>query len=159
MRMKTMSKILMLALVTVVLLSACKSKQGNGGKDVPSDFSLEIQHSGCRGNCPAYSIKVDAKGAAIYNGRRAVDMIGTYTKTLGNATVAELVSTIKTANFWDFDEVYGGEVADVPGITTIVTMDGKTKKVNDVRNAPQPLKDMEAKLEELIGKTDWVKQE
>lgn len=157
--MKSVSKFLLLTLFAVAILAACKTKQGNGGKNIPADFALEIQHTGCRGNCPAYSINVDAKGAATYNGRRAVEMIGVYTKTLGEATVAELVSTIKGANFWDFEDEYGGEVADVPGITTTVTMDGKTKKVNDIRNAPQALKDMEAKLEALIGTTDWAKQQ
>lgn len=156
--MKSISKFMMVALLALVVMSACKTKKANGGVDIPADFSLEIQHSGCRGTCPAYSIKVDASGAATYNGRRSVEMMGNFTKTLGKATVGELVKTIKAANFWDFDDVYGGEVADVPGITTIVTMDGKTKKVNDVRNGPQALKEMEAKLEELIGTTDWVSE-
>jgi Domain of unknown function (DUF6438) len=156
--MKSISKFLILALLTLVVLGACKTKQGNGGTQVPADFALEIQHTGCRGNCPTYTIKVAADGAASYEGRRAVEMMGNYAKTLGKGTVDELVKAIKEANFWDFADEYGGEVADVPGITTTVTMDGKTKKVKDVRNAPQPLKDMEAKLEALIGTTDWVKQ-
>ena len=157
--MKSISKFLVVALLAITVLAACKSKQANGGVDVPADFSLTIQHTGCRGNCPAYNIAVDAKGAATYEGRRAVEMMGKYTKTLGTATVTELVKAIKAANFWDFEAEYGGEVADVPGITTTVVLDGKTKVVKDIRNAPQPLKDMEAKLEELIGKEGWVKQD
>jgi Domain of unknown function (DUF6438) len=158
MDMKSISKIMLLSLLAIVVLSACKTKTGGGAANVPADFALELYHSGCRGNCPAYSIKVAADGAATYNGRHAVEMLGNYAKTLGKGTVAELVKAVKDANFWDFDEVYGGEVADVPGITTTVTMDGKTKKVQDIRNAPQALKDMEAKLEGLIGMNDWVKQ-
>ena len=45
----------------------------------------------------------------------------------------------------------------MPGVKTIVVMDGKTKTVNDVRNAPKELKEMEAKLEDLIGKEGWTK--
>ena len=157
--MKSISKFIILSLLAIVVLSACKTKKVGGGADVPADFSLEIQHTGCRGTCPAYNITVAASGAATYNGRRSVDKMGNYTKTLGKATVAELAKSIKDANFWDFEAEYGGEVADVPGITTIVTMDGKTKQVRDIRNAPQALKDLEAKLEGLIGDNDWVKQD
>jgi NADH:ubiquinone oxidoreductase subunit E len=158
MYMKSISKILVVAFLAISFLAACKAKQANGGTDVPTDFALTIQHTGCRGNCPAYNITVDANGAATYEGRRGVEMMGKYSKTVGKATVTELVKAIQAANFWDFEAEYGGEVADVPGITTTVVMDTKTKVVRDIRNAPQPLKDLEAKLEELIGKEGWVKQ-
>lgn len=156
--MKSFSKFLMVALLALTVLSACKTKKVNGGATVPADFSLEIYHTGCRGNCQAYTIKVGADGAATYNGRRAVEMMGNYTKTLGKGTVAELVKAIQDAHFWDFEDIYGAGVADLPGVNTTVTMDGKTKKVEDIRDAPQALKDLEAKLEALIGTTDWVKQ-
>lgn len=155
--MKTLSKTLALLMVCLLMLAACKTK--NGSSKVASDFSLEIQHTGCRGTCPAYNIKVDAKGNATYNGRRAVEMMGNYRKTLDVKTVEALSQTITDAHFFDFEDEYGGEVADVPGVVTIVTIEGKTKRVNDIRNAPKELKEMEAKLEELIGKEGWEKAE
>jgi hypothetical protein len=108
---------------------------------------------------PAYNITVDAKGNATYNGRRAVEMMGNYKKTLDAKTVEALSQSIIDAHFWDFEEEYGGEVADIPGVVTIVTIDGKTKRVNDIRNAPKELKELEAKLEALIGTEGWNKAE
>lgn len=157
--MKVVAQFLLVALLATVGLTACKSKKVGSTDGVPADFSLKVVHTGCRGFCPAYSMEVDAKGAAKYVGTRAVDMLGNYTKTLGAATVAEMAKAVTDAHFWDFDEVYGGEIADAPDITTTVTMNGKTKQVKDIRNAPQALKDLEAKLEELFGKDGWAKQE
>ena len=156
--MKTLARTFIIALGCILVMAACKTKP-TGSPKVASDFSLEIQHTGCRGNCPAYNMKVDAKGNATYVGRRAVEMMGNYTKTLPPATVEAMSKAITDANFFDFEDEYGGEVADIPGVRTIVTIDGKTKTVNDIRNAPQPLKDLEANLEALFGKDGWKKSE
>jgi hypothetical protein len=157
--MKQLTQFMLIALLSVAVLSACKTKKAKGSPAVPSDFALELLHSGCRGNCPTYTLSVGANGAAKYEGKRSVDMMGSYSKTLGAATITEMVKAINASNFWDFDDVYGGEIADAPGIHTTVTMDGKTKTVKDIRNAPQALKDLEAKLEELFGKNDWIQPE
>jgi hypothetical protein len=159
MNTKTLTSSFVVLVVCLLTLGAsCKTKKV-GGPKVAADFSLEIQHQGCRGNCPTYNIKVDAKGNATYFGRRAVEMMGEYKKTLEGKTVEALSTAITEAHFFDFEDEYGTEVADIPGVVTIVTMDGKTKRVVDIRNAPQALKDMEAKLEELIGKEGWEKSE
>jgi hypothetical protein len=156
MNKKAFSPPFLILLTCLLALAACKTKKVGSPKVAP-DFSLEIQHQGCRGNCPTYNIKVDAQGNATYFGRRAVEMMGEYKKTLDAKTVEALSTTITEAHFFDFEDEYGTEVADIPPLVTIVTMDGKTKKVIDVRNAPKELKDMEAKLEELIGKEGWEK--
>jgi hypothetical protein len=156
--MKKVSQTLFLLVIGAMMMAACKTKT-TGSPKVASDFLLEIQHTGCRGNCPAYNIKVDAKGNATYNGRRAVERMGNYKKTLDAKTVEALSQAIVDAHFWDFEDEYGGEVADIPGVVTIATIDGKTKRVNDIRNAPQELKELEAKLEALIGTEGWEKAE
>lgn len=155
--MKTLTVSLLVALVGLTVFTACKTKGGGSTAKLAADFSLELQHIGCRGTCPAYSMKTDAKGNATYNGRRAVEMMGNYTKTLDAKTVESMAQAITDAHFWDFEDEYGGEVADLPSVRTVVTMDGKTKTVNDIRNAPQALKDLEAKLEGLFGKEGWSK--
>ncbi|MFN8397984.1 MAG: DUF6438 domain-containing protein [Bacteroidia bacterium] len=155
--MKTLSTAFFIGLFALTLFTACKTKGGGSTSKLAADFSLELQHIGCRGNCPAYNLKTDAKGNATYNGRRAVEMMGNYTKTLDAKTVEAMAQAITDAHFWDFEAEYGGEVADLPSVRTVVVMDGKTKTVNDIRNAPQALKDLEAKLEGLFGKEGWTK--
>jgi hypothetical protein len=155
--MKTFVVVFFSSLVCIAVLSACKNK-GVSSK-VASDFSLEIFHSGCRGTCPVYSIQVDGKGNAKYNGRYSVELMGDYTKTLEAKTVEALSQAINDAHFWDFQDEYGGGVADLPSVRTTVTMDGKTKSVHDIREAPKELRELEAKLEELIGEAGWKKIE
>lgn len=138
-------------------LTACKSSQG--GKGVPQDFGLLIEHIGCRGNCPDYRITVDADGNAKYEGRRAVEMMGEYRKQLDKDQMKALVSTVQQYDFWGFEDEYGGGVADLPYVRTTVTMDNKTKTVTDIRYAPTELKEMEARLENIIGELDWKRIE
>lgn len=153
-----MMKYVSTLLLVMVMLSSCKNSQKGKAGNIPADFSLEIQHTGCRGNCPNYKIKVYANGEATWYGHHAVEMMGDYTKTLDNKTVKALIATLEEYNFFDFEEIYGGGVADIPAVVTTVALEGRTKRVEDIRDAPQPLKEMEAKLETLIGKSDWTKK-
>lgn len=154
-------KYLLALLLMFSTLSSCKTNK-DGSKvaaGVPDDFALEIYHQGCRGTCPDYRIKVDSKGNATYVGRRSVEKMGNYSKVLDGKTVKELYESIVDYKFFDMEEVYGGEVADLPEIHTTVTFNGKTKRVRDVRKAPIKLKELEAKLETLIGDSGWEKTE
>lgn len=158
--MKAINRTFLLALMSMLMFAACKSQGASGSKKAAaSDFSLEIIHSGCRGYCPAYTIKVNGSGDAQYNGRRSVDMIGDYVKTLDTKTFESIVNAYEDANFFDFDDAYGAEAADVPAVITTVKLNGKTKRVNDVRNGPKALKELEAKVEALIGTDGWDKKD
>jgi hypothetical protein len=144
--------------LAAALMVSCKTTSaGGGGAKVPTDFSLGIDHTGCRGNCPNYQMSVDAQGNAKYHGHHAVEMMGDYTKTLEAKTVKALVATLNEYKVFDFEDIYGGGVADIPAVVTKVTLNGKTKRIEDIREAPQALKEMEAKLENLIGKDGWKK--
>lgn len=157
--MKTF-KILFSLLMVIGLLTGCKTKSGTKtAPGVAKDFSLTIYHQGCRGSCPDYKITVDAKGNATYHGRHAVEMMGKFAKVLDGKVVKELSNTIEQYKFFEMDDTYGGGVADLPEIHTTVTMNEKTKKVVDIRYAPKELKEMEARLETLIGMTGWEKSE
>lgn len=151
-------KYLSILFLAATLMVSCKTtRQGGGSAKVPTDFTLGIEHTGCRGNCPNYRMSVDAKGNAKYHGHHAVEMMGDYTKTLDAKTIKELVATLNEYKVFDFEDIYGGGVADLPAVVTKVTLNGKTKRIEDIREAPQQLKEMEAKLENLIGKDGWKK--
>lgn len=156
--MKKLSTVLLL-LMCVGLITSCKTQSGKAVPGVPKDFVLDIYHQGCRGSCPDYRLTVDATGHATYNGRHAVEMMGKYAKQLDGKVVKELVETIEKYKFFEMEEVYGGGVADLPEIHTTVTMNEKKKMVVDIRYAPKELKEMEARLETLIGMEGWEKSE
>lgn len=156
--MKSILQLSLLLTLVGLLTLGCKTKSGGASGKVAEDFQLSLAHTGCRGMCPAYTMTVNAKGEATYNGRRAVDMMGDYTKTLDSKTVKALQTALTEAKFFDFNELYGGGVADLPSIVIEVTLNGQKKRVEDIREAPQALKELEAKLETLIGKEGWVKK-
>ena len=162
--MKNLFFSLTLVLSIGLALSSCRTNKKNGGEKgtettagVPEDFMLTIYHQGCRGSCPDYKITVDAAGNATYVGRRSVEMMGEYSKQLENRSVRDLVEAIEEYKFFEFEDEYGTEVADLPEVHTTVKMYDKEKRIRDVRNAPAELKALEARLENIIGTEGWEK--
>lgn len=157
-----MKRTFLMVVVAMMLFAGCKSQGSSSTTSkitTTSDFSLEIIHSGCRGYCPAYTIKVNGSGDASYNGRRSVDKIGDFVKKLDNKTLEAIITAYQDAKFFDFDDAYGEGVADIPAVITTVVHNGKTKRVNDIQNAPKALKELEAKVEALIGEDGWDKKD
>ena len=141
------------------LASSCKNRaqqKTEQGSTVQSDFSLLIQHTGCRGNCPDFSIQVVATGEVNWNGNRAVERMGNWRKTVTSKTVADLAAALDTYKFWDFSEGYGTGLADVPGIMITATHKGKKHRVWDIKDAPPELKKLEETLEKLVGDEGYV---
>lgn len=138
--------------VLVAMFSFAGSCKNHGGKvKVDEDFKLLIDHVGCRGFCPAYNMEVDATGKVTYEGRRNVDLMGKYTKEIGVEKVKELIAVLDQYQFETMEDEYGGGVADLPSVVTEVTRGGKTKRVNNIRQAPAEVNEMQKKLEEIIG--------
>jgi hypothetical protein len=94
-----------------------------------------------------------------YEGTRAVEMMGNYSKQIPLDKVKALDLILTEYKFEEFDEVYGGEVADLPYVRTTVTRNGHTKRVDNIRNAPEELNKMQERLENMIGPDGYSKAE
>ncbi|MFN0202125.1 MAG: DUF6438 domain-containing protein [Bacteroidia bacterium] len=158
---------LMIFLGVLLVFNACKTTQNTQGGStartttkvkVPKDFAFSMSRTTCRGNCPGYSMTIDAKGNVVYEGQRNVKNIGKHTKTLTKDELKSLVATLEEAKFWDFADKYDDEyVADPPSCTMNCTMNGKQKMIFDRFKAPQELRDMEKKIEAIIGEEGFTK--
>jgi hypothetical protein len=58
---------------------------------VPQDFSLRLARGPCEGPCPIYSISVDSRGNAQWQGERFVRVIGTATKRVTEVALQRIV--------------------------------------------------------------------
>jgi len=151
--------IITLIVIALFAFNACKSTDASTSKEskdiakveVKEDFKLYIERTPCYGSCPTFKLTVDAKGNVDYEGIRFVDNIGKYTKSLSKKKVQELVYTIETGDFWSFKDKYDGQVTDLPAVITECTHDGKTKKVYNRYEAPKGLRDLQQRLEAIIG--------
>jgi len=120
---------------------------------------VRVYHQGCRGYCPDYSLETDAQGNVKYEGNRSVDLMGKYQKNISTATVAQIWEAVQAANFFELEDEYGTEVADLPEVHTTVIANGVKKRIRNVRNGPPELKAMEEKIESLIGMDGLEKAE
>ncbi len=124
------------------------------------DFLLQMERSPCRGNCPAYVLTVDASGKVSYEGKRSVKNIGKYKKTLPTTKLKEIVAAMNASNYFSFSEKYDNEnIADAVTWTISYTNRGQTRQVIDRYGAPESLKNLQEKLEKIIGEDGYLKDE
>lgn len=159
MTMKIARIFALLALVAVVAVGCKNREKSSKTTQMDKAWKLTIEHIGCRGMCPAYTITVTQDGVVSYQGNRAVEMMGAFTKTIPGDKVKALDLILTEYKFEDFDAVYGGEVADLPSVRTTVTRNGNTKTVENIRNAPEALNKMQERLENMIGPDGYSKAE
>jgi hypothetical protein len=73
---------------------------------VPDDFVITLARSTCFGECPAYSVAIDAKGDVTYEGKRFVRVEGRQTDRIPVSRVAALAATVNRISFFQLDESY-----------------------------------------------------
>lgn len=154
-------KPLAILVLVLTIFAGCKSSQHGHSTKIKknSDFQLTLHHVGCRGYCPDYKFIIDADGKASYEGLRSIDRMGQWEKQLSKAEVQKLLDCAHQHNFWGFESVYGGGLADIPYVVTQIQLDGETKRVENYRECPEGLKKLEAELEQIIGQEGWTRIE
>lgn len=154
--MKSHLLIALLSLGTFLLTAQCTYAQGKKAK-VGKDFSLTIERTPCRGNCPGYTAKINASGAVDYEGMRAVANIGRFKKTLTSSQMKQIVAEFNNAGFFSMKDVYDDEgIADLPVTTITYTNRGKTKSVRARYMQPEKFDQMLEKIERIIGESGYT---
>jgi hypothetical protein len=121
----------------------------------PASSFIEMSKTPCFGSCPVYSVKIDGKGNVSYNGEKNVKLEGQHEMNFPPDHVNDVFKAFAEGNFWEYKEEYTDNIADLS--TTYITFshDGQTKKITDYYGAPQSLKDLEKKVENLLETLVW----
>src|SRR5689334_2608812 len=152
---RLMFKVALIALVAFIFsirLAAAGYPQA-----VPDDFSVTLGRTTCFGECPDYSVTIDAQGLVRYEGRKFVRVEGIQTDHIPVARVAALFAQIQRIRFFDLNESYrtihtpDGEISvtDLPKTMVSVTYGGRSKQILDYLGAPEPLKQLEKEIDAL----------
>lgn len=155
------SRALAVTTTLAIFLGACAPKEPAG---IPADFRIALDRGPCFGTCPVYTITVSADGSLTYDGRQFVDVVGEQTASLQASEVQELVDAVIAADFFSLADTYTVPATDLPSITMVVTLNGRTKSVyhyglgcgTDLNTAPSRLCDLEARLENIPRSNGWV---
>ena len=147
-----MSKIVLM----LVLLFSFYSKNDKVTSQEHEKSFINMERTGCHGQCPIYKITVYGTGKAEYEGKMFVTKLGKFQKQLTKKELNALFSAFEKASFFDFKDEYNGPMADLP--TTYITYQDKhkvKKTIKDCWQAPQELKNLEKLVEEVADSQGW----
>ncbi len=96
---------------------------------VPSDFVLTLQRSECYGECPVYTVTVDAAGNVEYQGTKFVAVIGPARWKVHPEIVVHLWKLLEHVHFLDLEFDCRCIISDVPTQTLTFREDGRERTI------------------------------
>ncbi|HKE82403.1 MAG TPA: DUF6438 domain-containing protein [Vicinamibacterales bacterium] len=132
--------------------------------DLPPDALIRLQRTSCFGPCPVYTVTIDARGTVTYEGEQSVRVVGRRTARIDTSIVAGLLARAERIRFFEMRDVYrvienpDGTttiVTDLPTAFVSVTVNGRTKKVEDYVAAPDSLREFEREIDTAAGTKRW----
>ena len=117
-------------------------------KDFPEAYSITIERTACRGNCPVYSMTVYGDGTLEYEGFLNVPVKGKRIGSISKDSVTSLLNAIEKVNVNELQAKYVKQgVTDMPSVLfkVIHTKDGviRGKSIVDYQGddtAPEALR-------------------
>jgi len=180
--MRIIGRIVICLIIAILLscpMTACQSdnkdkldSQRTSGEDIDSnifdsiDYSslvITLERTECFGICPVYRVTITGDGEVTYEGYKYVKVTGVQNKTLTREQIDKLVEYIITISYFslsdEYPEIVNGEqewLTDVPLVLTSVSINGQVKSINDNSKAPESLRELERKIDEIAGTMEWV---
>jgi Domain of unknown function (DUF6438) len=131
---------------------------------VPRDAIIRLQRTSCLGSCPVYTVTIDARGTVTYDGERLVRVVGRRT-AIDPSAVATLLARAEGIRFFQMRDTYRemeypdgtrSSPSDLPTKIVTITVNGRTKGVEDYVAAPDALDEFERKIDDAAGTKRWV---
>ena len=157
-------KYLLITFITIVAAQCNKTATTNTStpqKD-NSEVTISYQTGPCFGSCQQLSLTInDTKAIVTYSGTKDSLKHGSYSKTITDIELKELVKLFDDAKFFTLEDSYLGNIVDFP-INTITCSYAKTKKAKSVRvrgYIPKPLDNIQKALLAITDSEGWKKVE
>ena len=135
-------------------------------QDLPKDLVIKLERTPCFGECPVYSVSIDAAGNVTYEGTKFVRVEGRQRDRIPTSRVAALLATAERIGFFDMRGRYRTiehpdgtvtTVTDLPTVFVTITHSGRSKRVEDYIGAPQGLTELERQIDEAARTTRWIR--
>jgi Domain of unknown function (DUF6438) len=124
------------AAILLLAACACRSTAPVGGPPrtisapatlVPNDFVLSLQRGECFGDCPIYTVTVDAAGNVEYEGTKFVTVTGAARWSVSTEVVAHLFKLLERVHFLDLEFECHRYISDVPTQTISLDVGGRER--------------------------------
>lgn len=147
-------KTLLLSIFAFALFMGCS---GNATREYTAEqFRIQITRTECFGKCPAYTLSIAGDGSCALEGRKNVDNIGKFKRTISKELVAELAQGVEDCNFFSLEKEYTAQVTDLPTTVVSVKLDDNSKTIRDYYGAPEKLRRFESKLDSIRRLGGWT---
>ena len=127
---------------------------------------VTLERTPCFGSCPVYLVTASSGGAVRFEGKSHVSHPGSAVGQIPKGRLDSLRTELEGAGYFDFEEQYvpgssacGNAATDLPTVTTSVTLDGRTKRIEHYRGcagAPQALGRLEERIDEVLNTAQWI---
>jgi Domain of unknown function (DUF6438) len=124
-----------------------------------NNVAITLERNACFGICPIYSLKVFGNGTVVYKGERFVNITGQKISTIPHQKVRELLEEFYKINYFGLNDTYNKIVkTDQPTVNTSINITGVYKSVFDNYGsiAPQGLRLLENKIDEITNSSKWI---
>jgi hypothetical protein len=127
---------------------------------------ISMERTACYGTCPVYTLTIKGDGTVIYEGKDFVKVTGKQDSKISDDKVKKLIQEFYDIDYFSLEDSYtyrvnddGSKtvVQDLPTTKTSITIEGKTKSVDNYYGAPEKLKKLEDKIDEMCNSKVWVK--
>lgn len=95
---------------------------------VPADTLIQLERTACFGDCPTYSVSIQADGAVVFSNKGSQG--GCAELRASRDEMAGLVELIRKSSYFQLKASYRAPVTDHPSARTSVTLDGKTHRIH-----------------------------
>jgi len=124
-----------------------------------SNITIRLDRSGCFGSCPSYSVTLSNTGI-VFEGSAYVVATGTFTDELDTSELQGLAKRFVSADFYSMDNIYRASVTDSPTYRLSISIDGRTKQVEDYvgewEGMPTIITELERAVDELAKTDRWI---
>jgi hypothetical protein len=164
-------------LISIALITSCKCKTGlNSTEETTSnehadsllaglDTQVDIdtlfsvyQRTACFGRCPVLKLSLYKSGLMVYEAIKWAEPEGLWFAWTDEATMSEIMATAEDIDFFSLDDEYDqSNVTDLPSTLYTINKGGNHKKIKARYQAPEELKQLQAKFDALIAAhSDWL---
>jgi hypothetical protein len=160
-RIMRMPVLIISSLAIVMWLSLSCSWAGITRTPRPIDYEsavITLERTACFGTCPVYKLTIYGDGRVVYVGGDFVGVKGTQTAEITRADVKAVVDEFYRIDYFSLQSEYTAPITDLPTTITSISIGGTRKQVTDYHGAPQKLRDLEKRIDEIAGSSKWVER-
>ena len=122
---------------------------------ITDSIFLFLERTICYGECPAYTITVYPNGKVVYVGKQFVERKGRFESSISLDKMKEILEEAKRIQYFEMQDIYDAYITDIPSCISIISAEGKRKKIMNRAEAPAELNQFQKYLDRELLELDW----